>query len=30
MELHNHELEVINMIYCHVVQAEDIPSFIQD
>jgi nicotinamidase-related amidase len=30
MELHNHELEVINMIYCHVVQAEDIPAFIQD
>jgi nicotinamidase-related amidase len=30
MELHNHELEVINMIYCHVIQAEDIPTFIQD
>lgn len=28
LELHNHELEVINMIYCHVVQLEDIPSFI--
>ena len=30
MELHNYELQVINMIYCHVVQAEDIPTFIQD
>jgi len=30
MELHNHELEVINMIYCHVVHTEDIPTFIQD
>lgn len=28
MELHEHELKVINMIYCHVVQSEDIPSFI--
>jgi nicotinamidase-related amidase len=28
MELHNHELEVINMIYCHVVQASDVPTFI--
>lgn len=28
MELHNHELDVLNMIYCHVVQSEDIPTFI--
>lgn len=28
MELHNHELEIINMIYCHVVQLEDIASFV--
>ena len=28
MELHTHELEVINMIYCHVVQREDALSFI--
>ncbi len=28
MELHQHELEVINMIYCHVVQSEDIATFI--
>lgn len=28
MELHEHEMEVINMIYCHVVQSEDIPTFI--
>ena len=28
MQLHNHELEVINMIYCHVVQSEDVPTFI--
>lgn len=28
MELHNHELAVINMIYCHVVQSEDIASFV--
>lgn len=28
MDLHRHELEIINMIYCHVVQSEDIPSFI--
>jgi nicotinamidase-related amidase len=27
MELHQHELEIINMIYCHVVQLEDIPGF---
>ncbi len=28
MALHNHELDVLNMIYCHVVQSEDIPAFI--
>lgn len=28
MQLHNHELDVINMIYCHVVQAEDIRTFL--
>jgi len=28
MDLHNHELDVLNMIYCHVVEAEDIPSFV--
>jgi nicotinamidase-related amidase len=28
MELHNHELAVINMIYCHVVQSEDIAAFV--
>lgn len=28
MELHNHELDIINMIYCHVVHAEDLPGFI--
>jgi len=28
MVLHNHELEVINMIYCHVVQSEDIAAFV--
>ncbi len=27
MELHKHELEIINMIYCHVVQLEDIEGF---
>lgn len=27
-ELHRHELEIINMIYCHVVQLEDIPGFL--
>lgn len=27
MELHRHELEVINMIYCHVVQLEDVFGF---
>lgn len=26
-ELHQQELEIINMIYCHVVQLEDIPGF---
>ena len=29
MELHQHELEIINMIYCHVVQLEDIPRFLE-
>lgn len=28
MALHDHELEIINMIYCHVVQSEDIISFV--
>ena len=28
-ELHRHELEIINMIYCHVVQLEDIPGFLE-
>ena len=28
MALHEHELEIINMIYCHVVQLEDIAGFI--
>ena len=28
MELHRHELEIINMIYCHVVELEDIESFV--
>lgn len=28
MELHQHELEIINMIYCHVVQLEDVAGFI--
>ena len=28
MELHTHELEVINMIYCHVVQLDEVLSFI--
>jgi nicotinamidase-related amidase len=27
MELHRHELEVINMIYCHVVQLDEIVGF---
>jgi hypothetical protein len=26
-ELHQNELKTINMIYCHVVQSEDIDSF---
>lgn len=26
-ELHRHELEIINMIYCHVVTAEELSSF---
>ena len=28
MELHTHELEVINMIYCHVVQLDEVLNFI--
>jgi len=28
-ELHRHELEIINMIYCHVVQLEDIKSMVR-
>lgn len=27
-ELHHHELEIINMIYCHVVQLEDVEGFV--
>jgi nicotinamidase-related amidase len=27
MDLHRHELEIINMIYCHVVRLEDIQDF---
>lgn len=27
-ELHQHELEVINMIYCHVVTSGDLPGFL--
>jgi len=27
MELHRHELEVINMIYCHVVQLDEVVGF---
>ncbi|MEM7226121.1 MAG: isochorismatase family cysteine hydrolase [Pseudomonadota bacterium] len=27
MELHNHELEIINMIYCHVVSSEEALGF---
>jgi len=27
-ELHKHELEIINMIYCHVVNLEEVKSFI--
>ncbi|WP_424934344.1 cysteine hydrolase family protein [Amaricoccus macauensis] len=26
--LHHHELEIINMIYCHVVEAADVKSFV--
>ncbi len=26
-ELHRHELEIINMIYCHVVSSEELPGF---
>jgi len=29
MDLHNHELDIINMIYCHVVLREDIETFWQ-
>ncbi len=29
MELHQHELEIINMIYCHVVELEDVAGFIR-
>lgn len=28
MVLHNHELDVLNMIYCHVVQSEDVAGFV--
>ena len=27
MELHRHELEIINMIYCHVVQLDELAAF---
>ena len=30
MELHRHELEVINMIYCHVVQLDEVVPFFVD
>ncbi len=30
MELHRHELEVINMIYCHVVQLDEVAPFFVD
>lgn len=30
MELHNHELEIINMIYCHVVTLDEALSFFTD
>lgn len=30
MDLHNRELEIINMIYCHVVSSDDVRSFVQD
>ena len=26
-EIHRHELEIINMIYCHVVNLEELKSF---
>jgi nicotinamidase-related amidase len=29
MELHNRELDIINMIYCHVVSLEDVTSFVE-
>lgn len=29
MELHRRELEIINMIYCHVVSASDLPGFFE-
>ncbi|HFQ15999.1 MAG TPA: cysteine hydrolase [Rhodobacteraceae bacterium] len=29
MELHRHELETINMIYCHVVQLDEVSGFFQ-
>ena len=28
--LHDHELEIINMIYCHVVQMDDVASFMRN
>lgn len=28
-ELHRHELEIINMIYCHVVASDDVAGFLQ-
>jgi biuret amidohydrolase len=30
MELHRHELEVINMIYCHVVQLDEVLQFLPE
>jgi len=29
-ELHNHELEIINMIYCHVVNLEEVKTFFKN
>jgi nicotinamidase-related amidase len=29
MDLHRHELEIINMIYCHVVTLDDVQGFLQ-
>ena len=29
MELHRHELEIINMIYCHVVQLDEVIGFLE-